>query len=146
MTKLTLDSTSLIDVLLGSETTADVVDTVVERLTMIVLPWRPNSCHPPKFERRTASGYLVGVVDSFLGGYSNPHKPHLHGWGYQGSSPHGSTCTRGIVTVDTEHLVFDDPSSKDTIKMCEKAARIQAQKIVDEFLREEFPGLLLLSE
>ena len=39
-------------------------------LSQVILPWAPDSSHPPKFVRVTGLGREVAIVDPRLGGYA----------------------------------------------------------------------------
>ena len=143
-----VDIDAALNSLLGKSTTAEIVDKIREKLKSIVLPWRKNNWSPPQWVRMTADGKQVGLVDSWLGGYGSPHRPREHGWGYKGDSPRGhGQCTSGIVEVDTANLVTDQAGvNVEELKKCEENARLDAMQRVDEFLRQNFPGLILLEE
>lgn len=146
MTTLTLDSKLLIETLLGKDTTPEIVDMLRTKLRLIVLPWRPDGCMPPKFERVTALGDRVALVDGWLGGYGQPHEPRHHGWGYSGGVSalgYGGTCVRGVVKVE---LPGGQILTEKAIKQAEHAAMLSAMKIVDDFIRKERPGTILLDE
>jgi hypothetical protein len=139
MTTLTLDSKTLIDALLGKDTTPEVIDAIVARLDKIVLPWRRNDHVPPQFERQTATGKLVGIVDSWLGGYGSPNKPEHHGWGYKACGPDGyGQGTSGIIKVEPV-----DRAPIDDAVIC---SRTTAMIKVDQFLTKYYPDLVLLNE
>lgn len=139
MTTLTLDSKVLIDTLLGKDTTPEVVDALRAKLKTIVLPWRPDGCMPPKFERVNGLGQQVAVVDGWLGGYGSPHEPHHHGWGYSASNGQGH-CIRGIKKV-----IYDGTATEKEIQAAERAARDEIMDEVDAFLKKQF-GFTLLHE
>ena len=138
MTKLDeIDIDSALTTLLGKSTTPEIVDKIREKLKTIVLPWRKNDWSPPQWVRMTATGMQVGLVDSWLGGYASPHSPREHGWGYKANSPTGQgQCTSGIMEV---------PKSMSMSTNVE-GARLDAMMLVDEFLRKNFPSLILLEE
>lgn len=146
MSKLTLDTDLVIESLLGRNTNAEIVDKVREKLRRIVLPWRKDGCLPPKYERVLADGRRVGLVDSFLGGYGNAHRPRFHGWGFKGNNPCGQgACISGIEKAE---LLGGHPDEDDMTeaqwKEAEEAALSRAKGEVDAFLRREFPDLVLL--
>lgn len=138
MTQLTLDSAMLLNVIFSAPN-AKLIDDIRGRLSNIVLPWRKDSASPPKWVRKTATGVQVGIVDSWLGGYANPHVPEERGWGYVSSSPHGQgACTRGIASVDCSGLMHVDEQIALSLQ--------RAKDEVDGFLNLEFPYLVLLEE
>lgn len=149
MTKITVKSETTIEprevlntLLTGSNVTAETVDQIQTKFDNIVMPWRPNSHMPPQFERLTATGKRVGLVDSWLGGYGDAHHPRFHGWGFKGSNPRGSgACTSGIIKVE-----WPKPDSEKAVLEAEEAARQEAMNKVDEFLSREFPHLVLLED
>lgn len=145
-TEIEIDDEDIVDQILSEDNlTAETVKKIKARFEKIVLPWEPNGFVPPKYERRTASGVRIGLVDSWLGGYAEPHSPYKFGWGYEGKSPLGQGhCTSGIQPVDLSGL---NPGSSDylaAVKACEATARIEAQRKVDAFLRRHFPDLIFL--
>ena len=94
------------------------ISVVQERLKKIFLPWEPDDSCPPRYVRKDGMGEQVAIVDSWLGGYAEPHTPELHGWGYS-SCPlgQGSSC-RGI-----------------------RKSKMGAMQAVDEFLASSFEDL-----
>lgn len=125
---------------LGAKVDPKTVDLIRERLATVVLPWRPDAAWPPRFERVMALGDTqVALVDSFLGGYGDAHNPRFFGWGYK--AQFGSRCLRSVQKVS-----FKPTDSEQAIRASEKAARNEAMLKVDEFLRKEFPHLILLDE
>ena len=146
MAKLTIDTDALLDAVLA---TAEGVDVVLKRLEEIVLPWRKNEWGPPQWVRMTASGRQVGIVDPHLGGYAqNAHKPRFSGWGFKAIGPSGQGVSLGgkIEPVEVGSYVLDAPDNEEIFERLETEARLRAQEKVDEFLRREFPDLLLLEE
>jgi hypothetical protein len=133
---LTLDSTMLIDILLGKDTTPEVVDMIRARLEKLVLPWRPNSSSPCDYVRTTALGREVAIITARLGGYGDSHYPRHHGWGY-GTAAMGQ-CIRGIERVD-----FKPTDSEKTIAAAERVALLAAMTRVDQFLVKELGHTLL---
>jgi hypothetical protein len=140
MTKLTIDTSTLLDALLSN---IEGVDDLLKRLEKIVLPWRKNTWSPPQWVRVTATGQQVGLVDPHLGGYGQSHHPRHTGWGWKGIGPSGQGMSTGGLI---EHVEWDEDMDEETIKRREVEARLRAQEMVDEFLRKEFPNLRLLEE
>lgn len=137
----------VVNVLLNDENvTSEAVKAIQDRLSKIAMPWKPDNCHPPKYERRLANGKLVGLVDPFLGGYGQAHRPRHHGWGYKGNTPGGSgVCTAGIVKVNLNGVDMNNHNDvDDEFRQREIEARDAAMLIVDKFLEKEFPELVLL--
>lgn len=136
MSHITLDSTTLLNVIFSAPN-AELIDDIRGRLSNIVLPWRKDSASPAKWVRKTATGVQVGIVDSWLGGYANPHIPEESGWGYASSSPLGQgACTRGIMPVDGPGTLDENIDT----------SMQRAKDEVDSFLNLEFPYLVLLDE
>ena len=143
MSQLTISTATVLNSLLGADTTAEVVKEIQDRLKKICTPWERDGCTPAGWIRKNGMGRLLGVVDARLGGYGDCHNPHKHGWGYEGKNPGGQGVgLHGLQVVDTGQLVLDEPKNKDAIKECEEIAKLEAMKIVDEFLSREFNLIL----
>jgi len=148
--EITIDTHTLIEELLGANVDAATVHDIRFRLSSIVLPWRSDGSSPPKFIRETALGVQLGIVDSWLGGYGNPHSPELNGVGFHVNGPNGQgVCDSGIVYVEhqssspTEAKV-SEKERKDDLTKRRNAAFATAKRKVDDFLAKEFSNLVLL--
>ena len=144
-TPITVDVGPLLDTFL---LTSEGVDAVLERLKTIVLPWRKDPHYSPtRWVRLTAAGAEVGVIDPFLGGYGNPHRACLHGYGWKVIGPSGQGMgDSGLEDVDIGDLDVYDESERDELAACEEATRRFLMAKIDMFLRENFPKLTLLEE
>ena len=135
-TETTTDPTEEIAAALLRNPTVALVTALRDRLKDIVLPWSHDTSSPPKHERRTAAGELLAVVDPFLGGYGDAHRPENHGFGY--ATVRMGASTNGIITVaslGTEFATVEDS----------RAAMLNVAKgRIDDFLRREFMALKLL--
>jgi hypothetical protein len=90
-------------------------------LNKVVLPWAPDSSHPPRFVRVNGLGKEVAIVSSWLGGFGNTDGSD--GWGYK-SCPGG----QGHSTSGME------------------ATKEEAMAEIDAFLAEYFPSLTVLND
>jgi len=144
MSQLTISTDLVLNSLLGKDSNVEVVKEIQERLKKLCTPWEKDGSTPAGFVRKNGLGQVLGVVDARLGGYGDPHRPHKHGWGYEGRNPRGQGAwERGLLKVDTDQLVLDAPENKSAIQACEEQTKLEAMKIVDDFLVREF-GLHLL--
>lgn len=90
-----------------------------EVLNKVILPWAPDSSHPPRFIRVNGLGTQVALVSSWLGGFGDAHGG-TDGWGYR-SCPQGQgNSTSGI-----------------------EATKEKAMAQVDAFLAQHFPFSVL---
>ena len=146
MKEITIGTDYVMASLLGEDTTAGVVDEVVAHLKNVVLPWRKDNYHPPRYVRMTATGQQVGVVDPHLGGYGNAHNPAENGWGFSGIGPSGQGASiSGIEKVPDNSSTCPDRDKEMKIEAIE-IGRQRALDKVDAFLRKEFPHMILLTE
>lgn len=144
MSQLTISTATVLNSLLGADTTAEVVKEIQDRLKGLCTPWEKDGCTPAGWVRKLGNGKVLGVVDARLGGYGAPHHPEYHGWGYEGKNPGGSgVCLRGILKVDTKQLVLDVAGNKAAIKECCEETKLEAMRLVDAFLVKEFNLQLL---
>ena len=144
MSNLTISTDLVLNSLLGADTTPEVVKEIQSRLKNLCTPWEKDGCIPAGFVRRNGMGQVLGVVEARLGGYGDPHNPHKHGWGAEGKNPRGQgVCTSGLFKVDTGQLVLDATDNVSAIKALEEQTKLEAMKMVDDFLVREF-GLVLL--
>ena len=90
-------------------------------LNEVILPWAPDSSHPPQFIRVNGLGRQVAVVSSWLGGFGNSNGSD--GWGYK-------SCPGG---------------QGDSISGM-KATKAEAMAAIDAFLAEFFPSLRVLND
>ncbi len=146
MNELDVDIDAVLSTLLGKKTTPEIVDKVCVKLKTIVLPWRTNDWGPPQWVRMTAAGRQVGLVDSHLGGFGDPHRPVNHGWGYKGLHESGQGASlSGIVKVAGD-MSTDPVRDKEMKAQAVINARLSAMEIVDTFIREKLPHLHLLED
>lgn len=139
MATLTFDTQTIIDTLLGKDVSPETIDLVQEKLSDIVLPWRPDRSSPPDYNRTTATGVVVATVTSRLGGFADCHRPREHGWGYRVDG-------YGSVIYGIERVQFESDWAEVAIKHAEATALLAAMQKIDTFLKKERPNLRLLEE
>ena len=88
-------------------------------LSQVILPWAPDSSHPPKFVRVTGLGREVAIVDPRLGGYAR--SDGSEGWGFRSCPGGQGPAISGI-----------------------RDSKEEAMKEVDDFLSRYFSMKLLV--
>ncbi len=88
-------------------------------LNKTILPWAPDSAHPPRFIRVNGLGQQVAIVTSWLGGFGSTDGSD--GWGYKSCPGGQGQSTSGI--EESKELAMAE---------------------IDEFLAQHFTGLTVL--
>lgn len=76
-------------------------------LNKVILPWAPDSAHPPRFVRLNGLGRQVAIVSSWLGGFGDAHGG-TNGWGYKSCPGGQGYATHGIEATKEEAMAQID--------------------------------------